>query len=906
MWTKIYNLKLVTDDQFTSCECRHCQLAKAEHPPVRLPHSNPAIRAVDRTDALIADFNVIYGAKSKKKARSGAKSLFNMMYARSGCVTTTPCEKHEEITAQMVEIMTCFVLNFLRKHGWEIRVIFVDKESTLISASLRALLGSPPFNIEIRECPTEEHQFIGAIESFHRVQTYKMRTCLSSCPNVPEDLCDRVAAEYVTPLYSRLPTRTGSGKSPMEIITGTIPPLSWFITFGARAVLTHHNAAPGKTSMPGREAILIGYDLQSAVSHSRLFYVPHANRVVTSRAYTLITTETPIPAILRETLPELPESALAPSDLPTTPQPLLPETLPPPAPHAEQIAAVAKLVGFQAIHRQRSALALQADRRNIDDISCLVAYKAVYSYTQAMKQPRAPAWRAEMKREIDDLLDVYKILERKWLANEQLPTDAEICNPLRRLEEKECGRLRARLTIDGSTQKADASLHESFYSPTPSRMAIKMALVYAMARAWGIDVIDIEKAFLLSTKQRLRSKRVFMRWPPGVYPEYKGLLVEVIGTLYGLRSAPAEWYNTLKEVLDNADIRRLDQEPCVYIKRSKTGKIILIVIVHVDDCLSLGSEKHRTACRDLLSSRYKFRLQHGPRLKYVGMNINELPDGLLLSGNDYLRHLQTTFPPTNPNHIWNEPMAPKSQFPTANHTAGPRQSEYRTLAGALQYAASYYSPWSLFAATRASARASEGTHEQYAAAQRIMEYLYTHPVGIYIPRNRGAFDKHTWSLVGYTDSDLANHPTAKSTSGGLIYLNDVLIHFYSRLQSTVALSTFEAEYHALCEMVREILALLNILHDLDINAEPATIYCDQAKVVRSCYSGQILTSRQVRHIIIRFEFIVDHLSKGVIKLVWISTIDNLADPLTKPVHAEDIDRLSTAAHLTSLNLHSTP
>ena len=108
--------------------------------------------------------------------------------------------------------------------------------------------------------------------------------------------------------------------------------------------------------------------------------------------------------------------------------------------------------------------------------------------------------------------------------------------------------------------------------------------------------------------------------------------------------------------------------------------------------------------------------------------------------------------------------------------------------------------------------------------------------------------------------------------------------------------------HCVSWSLREMLGLLNFLRDLDINAEPATIYCDQEKVVRSCYSGQILTSRQVRHIIIRFEFIVDHLSKGVIKLIWISTFDNLADPLTKPVHAEDIARLSEAAHLTSIDL----
>jgi hypothetical protein len=183
-----------------------------------------------------------------------------------------------------------------------------------------------------------------------------------------------------------------------------------------------------------------------------------------------------------------------------------------------------------------------------------------------------------------------------------------------------------------------------------------------------------------------------------------------------------------------------------------------------------------------------------------------------------------------------------------------------------------------------------------------MEYLYTHAVSIFIRIHKGAFDSLKWTITAYSDSDLANHPLAKSTSGGMIFLNGILVLYYSRLQSTVALSTFEAENHALCECVREVLALQNFMRDLDVTSEPATIFCDQEKVVRSCYSGQVLTSRQVRHVKIRIEFIVDHLSCGTIKLILITTLANLADPLTKPVDAEDLARHSSAAHLTSIDL----
>ena len=90
--------------------------------------------------------------------------------------------------------------------------------------------------------------------------------------------------------------------------------------------------------------------------------------------------------------------------------------------------------------------------------------------------------------------------------------------------------------------------------------------------------------------------------------------------------------------------------------------------------------------------------------------------------------------------------------------------------------------------------------------------------------------------------------------GGVFLLCGILIHWYSRIQTTVAFSTYEAEYVALAEVVRETLAILEYL---DVFIPSAVVYCDQQKVVESVYSGQIMNSRQV----------VDHVSAGRVKLV---------------------------------------
>ena len=232
---------------------------------------------------------------------------------------------------------------------------------------------------------------------------------------------------------------------------------------------------------------------------------------------------------------------------------------------------------------------------------------------------------------------------------------------------------------------------------------------------------------------------------------------------------------------------------------------------------------------------------------------------------------------------WKEPLPPKTVFPSAEPKS-PYQKPYQEVVGKAIYAASHFAPMSLFAAARASMHGSQGSKEQLDLATSILQFTIQIPMGIVIPRGIVTI----WVLIAYSDSDLARHPKARSTIGGVIQLNGVLIDWFSRIQLTVAFSTFEAEYVALAEVVREVLAVMHFLTYLDIHIPTAVVYCDQQKVVESVYSGQIVNSRQVRHLLIRFEHVVDHISAGRIKVVWIKSEDNCADPFTKPVSMDNI------------------
>ena len=77
------------------------------------------------------------------------------------------------------------------------------------------------------------------------------------------------------------------------------------------------------------------------------------------------------------------------------------------------------------------------------------------------------------------------------------------------------------------------------------------------------------------------------------------------------------------------------------------------------------------------------------------------------------------------------------------------------------------------------------------------------------------------------DSDYAGDlDKRRSTSGYVFTLAGAPVCWRCTLQSTVALSTTEAEYMALTEAVKEALWLQGLLENLGIAQETLRVYCD--------------------------------------------------------------------------------
>jgi hypothetical protein len=109
-----------------------------------------------------------------------------------------------------------------------------------------------------------------------------------------------------------------------------------------------------------------------------------------------------------------------------------------------------------------------------------------------------------------------------------------------------------------------------------------------------------------------------------------------------------------------------------------------------------------------------------------------------------------------------------------------------------------------------------------------------------------------------------------------------VITWFNRKQTFVALSSAEAEYMATSMASCEAIWLRKLLTGLfDQELEPTVIYCDNQSCIK--LSENPVFHDRSKHIEIRYHFIRDRIQKGAVKLQYISTDEQVADILTKPL-----------------------
>ena len=101
----------------------------------------------------------------------------------------------------------------------------------------------------------------------------------------------------------------------------------------------------------------------------------------------------------------------------------------------------------------------------------------------------------------------------------------------------------------------------------------------------------------------------------------------------------------------------------------------------------------------------------------------------------------------------------------------------------------------------------------------------------------------------------------------------------SKKQTSVSISTAEAEYIAAAACCSQVIWMQNQLKDYGYNMKRIPLYCDSSSAIRICHNP--VQHSKTKHISLRYHFIKDHVEDENVELHFVHSQDQLADIFTK-------------------------
>ena len=122
------------------------------------------------------------------------------------------------------------------------------------------------------------------------------------------------------------------------------------------------------------------------------------------------------------------------------------------------------------------------------------------------------------------------------------------------------------------------------------------------------------------------------------------------------------------------------------------------------------------------------------------------------------------------------------------------------------------------------------------------------------------------------------------------FLGESLVSWTSKKQTSISLSTTEAQYIAAAECCTQVEWMKQILEDIKVVfEEPTVIYCDNTSAI-NLSKNHVQHSRE-KHIPIKYHYLRDRAEKKTIKLEYIPTQENIVDIFTKPLNRDVFEYL---------------
>ncbi|GKC77542.1 retrotransposon protein, putative, ty1-copia subclass, partial [Tanacetum coccineum] len=423
-------------------------------------------------------------------------------------------------------------------------------------------------------------------------------------------------------------------------------------------------------------------------------------------------------------------------------------------------------------------------------------------------------------------------------------------------EEMELGKswYKARFMARGFTQRAGIDYNEVF-SPVVRHTSIRVILALTTCKDYELKQLDVKTVFLHGNLEEV----IYMRQLPGYEQGNK--------------------------------FKHSSYDSCVYSKSYAPGEYIYLLL-YVDDMLIAYKSKAEIGSTKTLLKREFDMKELGEAKKISGIEIirDRSRKILMVSESGYVSKILNTFIIDNGKSVQ---MSLGGHFKLSLKDCPVRDCDFERMSKvpyakavrSLMYLMVYTRLDIAYAVTIVSRYLANLGKNHWEAVKWILKYLQgTANVGLVYGTNCG---NHV-DVTGFVDSDYAKDPDkGRSITGYAFLVQRCVVSWKATLQHMVALSTTEAEYMALTEVVKEAIWLRGLLEELSVELNSVAVNCD--------YQGAIHLSRnhvfheRTKHINVRYHFIREVLEAKTVKVLKVGTEHNVVDALTKVLSMKKLD-----------------
>ena len=702
----------------------------------------------------------------------------------------------------------------------------------------------------------------GVVERKNRTLQEMSRTMLNE-QNIPQKFwCN--AVDTSTYILNRVLIRPFLNKTPYELYKGKKPTLGYFRVFGSKCFILNTKDYLTKFDPKSYEGVFLGYS-----QNSKAYIVLNKETLRVEESLNITFDESPPPS---KTSPLVDDDLVESQAIES--QEILGNDKEDELLNKELVnVKESKSHPLDGVIGNINERTLRSKVQNESNYFCFVSNIEPKNINEAIKDE---SWVIAMQEELNQFVrnDVWTLVPQpksqtiigtKWVFRNKMDENGIV------------SRNKARLVAQGYNQQEGIDYDETF-APVARLESIRILLAYACAHNFKLFQMDVKSAFL----NGVINEEVYVAQPPGFIDfEKPNYVYKLKKALYGLKQAPKAWYDRLKTFLVDHKYTMGLVDNTLFTKKKDSH--IIIVQIYVDDII-FGS-----TCQELCVDFSKimhdeFEMSMMGELNFfLGLQIKQLEDGIFFNQSKYIKDMLKKFGLEDSKPI-KTPMSTETKLTKDEESESVDSTKYRGMIGSLLYLTASR-PDIMFSVCLCARFQEDPKTTHLEAVKRIFRYIKgTTHLGLWYPKGTGI------DTIVYADSDHAgDYVDRKSTSGICTFVGHCLTSWFFKKQTALAISTTEAEYVSAGKACQQALWMKQALVDYGIQLNDITILCDNKGAID--LSKNPVQHARTKHIEIRHHFLRDNVQKGSISIEKVSSEDNIADILTKPLKREPFNLL---------------